>query len=208
MRGYPDAAEHVTPARVRLAEAARALVDAVASSDDVTDADLDAAAARVEAVTRTLRAAPPGTPVVRERERRWHDYLPRSPLVGVVSPLAPPAAYEFADGRLDLRVRFGAAFEGPPGCVHGGFVALAFDELLGMVTVLAGHRGFTGRLAVRYRQPTPLYEDLRATAWIDHHEGRRTVARGTIHAGDVLTAEAEGLFVTMRPDAARARFGR
>ena len=48
---------------------------------------------------------------------------------------------------------FGAAYEGPPGCVHGGFVAAAFDEVLGSTQSLSGEPGMTGRLTVNYRSP-------------------------------------------------------
>ena len=55
---------------------------------------------------------------------------------------------------------FNAAYEGPPGNVHGGMVAAAFDEVLGMAQSLSGNAGFTGTLTIRYRSPTPLYEPL------------------------------------------------
>ena len=64
--------------------------------------------------------------------------------------------------RVDLRRRRArraggpsSRYEGPPGYVHGGCVALAFDELLGMVNVLNGLGGLTGKLTVRYRRPDP-----------------------------------------------------
>ncbi len=41
------------------------------------------------------------------------------------------------DGRIVGSVTFTAAYEGPPGCVHGGYVAAAFDELLGVTQSLA-----------------------------------------------------------------------
>lgn len=203
MRGYPDADEHVTPARERLSAAARLLLDAIMTADDTDDAELDAAADRLEAVATDLRGFALGEPVHRVRGVRKHrDYLPRSPLVGSVSPLSPLASWSFDAGVLDLRVTFGAAYEGPPGHLHGGFVALVFDELLAMATVLTGQSGLTGKLSVRYRRPTPLHEELRCNAWIDHREGRRIVAKGTIRAGDETTAEAEGLFVKMRDEQA------
>ena len=57
-------------------------------------------------------------------------------------------------------VTFGSAYEGPPGHVHGGYVAAAFDELLGMTQSLGGMPGMTGTLTVRYRRPTPLRTEL------------------------------------------------
>ena len=40
--------------------------------------------------------------------------------------------------------RVGPAYEGPPGCVHGGFIAAAFDEVLGSTQSLSGSPGMTG----------------------------------------------------------------
>ena len=43
-------------------------------------------------------------------------------------------------------VTFGDAYEGPPGCVHGGFIAASFDEMLGFVAGATGKPGMTARL--------------------------------------------------------------
>jgi acyl-coenzyme A thioesterase PaaI-like protein len=131
-------------------------------------------------------------------------FFDRSPIIGLANPLAAPLSLTIVsddDGtRVEGRVRFGAAYEGPPGNVHGGIVAAVFDEALGMAQSLSGQAGFTGTLTVRYRSPTPLYEDLRVTAWVDRVDGRKIFTSGTCHAGDRLTAEAEGIFITVRPE--------
>jgi acyl-coenzyme A thioesterase PaaI-like protein len=205
----PSLTQSVDPDRRRLADATRALVDAVTRVRDDADPEaLARATAAVEAATAGL--AGPG--VLREGNRSavpraYHHYLPSSLLVGQAHPLAPLGAPEFADGVLTVRVRFGATYEGPPGYVHGGIVALAFDELFGMCNVCHGQGGLTGRLTVRYRAPTPLHRDLTMTAWLASREGRRTHVRGALHAGDPLTAEAEGLFVRPRPETRAAYFG-
>ena len=59
-------------------------------------------------------------------------------------------------GEIHGDVTFGAAFNGPPDCVHGGVIAETMDELLGCVCVTNGLGGFTGTLTVIYRSPTPL----------------------------------------------------
>src|SRR5690606_17353993 len=92
---------------------------------------------------------------------------------------------------------FGDAYEGPPGCVHGGYVAAAFDEVLGSAQSLGGRPGMTGRLTVHYRSPTPLRTELRFAGWVDRVEGRKTFTLGTLYAGDRLCAEAEGLFIAI-----------
>lgn len=209
MAPTPDLEQRVGAARRRLAESTRALVEAATLVPADSDADrLTAVAEAIDAATATLVGT--GATVAGARHRyakTYGSYLPHSLLVGQVHPLSPAATYSFADGVLDVRARFGAAYEGPPGYVHGGIVALAFDELFGMCNVCNGQGGLTGRLTVRYRTPTPLGQELRLTAWQDHHEGRRMHVRGTIHAGDTLTAEAEGLFVTPRPETRVEYFG-
>jgi len=196
-----DLTQHVDPARLRLARAVRALLDVGAGpdADHADPAALDAAAAAVEEAVARVSAATgrePGEPrAPRAPLSRYAEVLPHSSLVGTVSAIAPDATWTFADGVLEVHATFGLLCEGPPGSVHGGFVALAFDDALGMTNVLSGLGGFTGRLTVRYRARTPLHEELVLRAWVDRHEGRRTVTRGELHHGDTLCAEAEGLFV-------------
>ena len=72
-----------------------------------------------------------------------------------------------------------------------------FDELLGVAQSVSGKHGMTGRLTIHYRSPTPLHTELRIEGWLERAEGRKIVCRGTLHHGDVLCAESEGLFITV-----------
>ena len=73
----------------------------------------------------------------------------------------------------------------------------ALDELLGMAQSLSDKSGMTGTLTVRYRRPTPLHKELSFTAWVDRVEGRKIFTTGTIHDGETLCAEAEGVFISV-----------
>ena len=95
---------------------------------------------------------------------------------------------------------FGDAYEGPPGCVHGGFVAGAFDEVLGFTMSFSGLIGMTGRLLVHYRRPTPLHRSLRFEGRVDGVDGRKIHTSATLHVDGVLAAEAEGLFIALDPE--------
>jgi acyl-coenzyme A thioesterase PaaI-like protein len=201
----------VTPERVRLAQAVRHLIDAALTAEDAAAEELAEAADRTEHIAADLHrrhdlgGQPSG---VRQRPEMSHDdYLPRSPLVGEISPLAPPLDYEYRDGRLIGRGVFHAAYEGPPGYVHGGWIALAFDEMLGMANIASGHPGMTGRLSVRYRRPTPLHRPVALEAWTEQVDGRRIVTRGTLSVDGVVTAEGEGLFVVIDLERALEYFG-
>ena len=126
-----------------------------------------------------------------------HAFFDHSPIAGQANPLAPPILMEIEADRVVARVNYGAAYEGPPGSVHGGHVAAAFDEVLGMAQSLGGQPGMTGTLTIRYRKPTPLHTDLRIVAWNTATEGRKTFTSGEMYAGDVLTAEAEAIFISV-----------
>jgi acyl-coenzyme A thioesterase PaaI-like protein len=204
--GLPDAPEYATPERARLAASVRALIDAVMTSPDAGAATLLAVADGTDHLTAMLgggdAGAGPGY-----RPRSHGDYLPRSPIVGEASPLSPRLDWEVAGDAIEARGTFGAPYEGPPGFVHGGWVACAFDEVLGIANIAAGHPGMTARLTVHYRRPTPLFRELRFRGWVDRVEGRRIMSRAEVWDGDTLTAEAEGLFVQPRPELAAQYFG-
>lgn len=133
------------------------------------------------------------------------SFLDRSPLIGAINPLAVPMQVhsELDDsGEMNAigRVSFGAAYEGPPGCVHGGFIAAAFDEILGVAQSLNGNPGMTVNLSIDYRSPTPLEQPLVFRGRIKNIDGRKIWTTGTLHHGEVLCAEASGLFISMRSE--------
>ena len=117
------------------------------------------------------------------------------------SAIAIPLAYGLAtlpDGQqvVEGTVTCPLLYEGPPGGVHGGYIAGLFDDILGGTQqLIEGPSGLTGTLLVRYRALTPLETELRFRGWIDHVSGRRIRAKATCHAGSRLTSEAEALFI-------------
>jgi hypothetical protein len=128
-----------------------------------------------------------------------HASFEFSPFIGRANPLAPPIFLQGIDGVLHGRAVFGSAYEGPPGCVHGGYVAGAFDELLGATQSLSGQPGMTGTLTVKYRSPTPLHTELHFVGELVGVEGRKIFTTGKLFAGERLCAEAEGIFVSVDP---------
>ncbi|WP_343387244.1 PaaI family thioesterase [Candidatus Amarobacter glycogenicus] len=184
----------------KLAAALRKINEALVDMD-ASEEDLLAAAASAEQFAVRLEAT-------RKGHHQWgfaesstapstRVMLDRSPLMGLGNPLAPPLSFRVEDGKIRGTGRFGLHYEGPPGHVHGGFVAAALDELLGMAQSLSDKSGMTGTLTVRYRRPTPLHKELSFTAWVDRVEGRKIFTTGTIHDGETLCAEAEGVFISV-----------
>jgi acyl-coenzyme A thioesterase PaaI-like protein len=128
-----------------------------------------------------------------------HRLRERSPFIGRANPVALPLVVEFVEGGIDAIANFSTLYEGPPGCLHGGYIAGIFDEVLGAAQTYSGHAGMTGRLTVHYRSPTPLNTDLHLRARLESVSGRKILCKGTLHAGEVLCAEAEGLFIAIDP---------
>ncbi len=195
--------ESISPERAglrRVADAVRRVIHAMhgvdadlAAFEDAGSA-LEAAAERLEGYeTRSVHgfgeAANSGDPF---------GFFEFSPVLGRGNPLAAPLVLQQTDGQyIEATARFGAAYEGPPGCVHGGYVAAAFDDVLGLAQSLSGQHGMTANLTIDYRSPTPLHEELRFRGHFERAEGRKIFTTGTLHAGNRLCAEARGLFVSV-----------
>jgi acyl-coenzyme A thioesterase PaaI-like protein len=185
----------------RLANAMRLVIERLVPSN-APEAELRLAAEGLERYAEALRAHP--------RLKHFHGYaesanagdvgafFDQSPMIGLANPLAPPIAIGRSGARSAIAsVTFGSAYEGPPGCVHGGFVAAAFDEVLGFVQSLGGNPGMTARLTIHYRRPTPLHTELRFEGDLVRVEGRKIYTEARVWAAGELTAEAEGLFVSV-----------
>lgn len=185
----------------RLADAMRLVIERLVPSDAPED-ELRVAADALERYAEQLKAH------TRLKRMSGHAesanagdvgaFFDQSPLIGLANPLAPPITIgKTGPTTAGATVCFGSAYEGPPGSVHGGYVAAAFDEVLGFVQSLSGRGGFTGTLTIRYRKPTPLHTDLVFEAEMLRVEGRKIFTEGRLFAGDMLCAEAEGIFVSV-----------
>jgi acyl-coenzyme A thioesterase PaaI-like protein len=192
------------PAAAELAHAIRELaavaVTALAPPDALRDA-----AARVRALAVALAAhvptdAPPARFPHLEVLTAPADLMPFDPVMGRLSPLAPPLELAVEDGRAAATIAFTIPYGGPPGCVHGGILAACFDQVLNVANLLAGVAGPTVSLEVRYRKPTPLGTALRFEADPPAVSGRRVRTRGVLRDGETVLVEATGVFVTLPVD--------
>lgn len=123
-------------------------------------------------------------------------------VVGVRNAFAPPVRLHWSeDGIVRAAVDLGAAYEGPPGSVHGGVSALLLDHLMGE-TASARHTRLTvtGTLTLRYVQPLPLGR-VRMQAHIAEEAGRKITVSATISPDEddaAAAVEATGLFIIPR----------
>lgn len=127
------------------------------------------------------------------------EFFAYSPVIGPKNPLAPPVEFKLVDREMHAVHSFDAPYNGPPAAVHGGVIALVYDELLGCLGAILDIGGFTGTLKIVYRSLTPLDRPIRMRGWIDRQEGVKTFIKGEMHVreGGVerLCSEAEGIFI-------------
>jgi hypothetical protein len=193
------------PAKRELADAIRELMACLAETDAPAD-ELLAIADQVRNAARRFSGQPEmeDPPGVAEMSLAagMEVFRDRSPIVGKANPLAPPATFAVDHDHEIVygEVCFGPAYQGAPGCVHGGFVAAAFDEALGMATIFSGKPGMTGWIRVSYKKPTPLETNLRLVGRMDSVEGRKIQTSAELLAGDTVVAEATGLFISIPID--------
>ena len=194
-------------ARHRLAAATRALNEKLVSSD--IDPELAAALTKkIEDLTAELSQATQVDGLIDMAKRGERgtidDVMGELVSVGGRShPCSPELRWQEELNQISGTVRFSQAFEGPPGHVHGGWVAGVLDHLMGMTHVRTGHPGMTGGLSVRYLKPTPLNQVIEVSAEATELDEKRTAVKAVMRSGETTTATAEAIFV--RVD--RAKFG-
>jgi hypothetical protein len=117
-------------------------------------------------------------------------YVDHARDIGAYNPCFPEYELSVEGDRASGTVTFPVAYEGPPGVVHGGFLALFFDCAVQHHNCDAGVAGRTTSLALRYRRPAPLLTPLDVA--IDRVAGDgRIRSTGTLSAGGRVLCEAE-----------------
>jgi len=94
-------------------------------------------------------------------------------------------------------------FQGPPGRVHGGVVALIVDEVMASVNRVMGQRAFTAKLSLNLRAAAPTGTPLLFRAWLRERRGRKIMidVEGRTDAGVFVDGEALFIATETSPDA-------
>ena len=194
---------HVPPGSDVLADAVRRLVDAVVRTQ-VPAATVTEAAAAVDAVTASLSGDLREGPYTPDLTNPFGN--PVSLVTGPAHPYAPPVRVSAGPDGATALFHLGSTYEGPPGLVHGGMLALVLDHVLGQAALGAGHGGMTVSLELTYLAPTPIGSDLVAEAHVVSVDGRKISLVGSVRSGDTTTVTARGLFLALDREKAAALF--
>ncbi|HEY9303964.1 MAG TPA: PaaI family thioesterase [Mycobacterium sp.] len=180
-----------------LTQSVRELIDATVRTQAGADV-VAAAKAEIDSATARLRQNQlDGTFGVRYlatgERMAWGNAV-----VGVRNPIAPPVVIHRDDsGKAWCDFHLGAAYEGPPGHVHGGVAALVLDHLLGEAASDGVNPRLTGTISLRYVRATRLGQ-LHAEAITTRVDGVKTFAAGHLADEEGVTVEAEGVFILPR----------
>ncbi|HEX9622790.1 MAG TPA: PaaI family thioesterase [Streptosporangiaceae bacterium] len=182
-----------TDERRELGESLRRLLDVVVQTG-AAPAELKAATATIDELTARL-----ATPTARADQSITADsYRTHLSLVGGLShPVAPQLQIHVNGDVGQGEVVIGPVFQGGPGLVHGGILALLIDHAKGCVAARPERPAMTVRLAMRYLRPTPLGVPLTVTVRLDRVEGRRLHLTTEITANGEVTVDAEAVFLRL-----------
>lgn len=180
-----------------LADSVRELVDATIRTEVDADAvaaakrDIDAALARLR--SKQLDGAFGVRHTTSGESMGWGNAV-----IGIRNAFAPPVITRRDEsGRVWGDFTLGAAYEGPPGHVHGGVAAMILDHLLGEAASPDRKPRFTGSITVRYLRATKL-GPLHVEAARTRTDGVKTFCSGHIADAEGVTVEAEGVFILPR----------
>jgi acyl-coenzyme A thioesterase PaaI-like protein len=191
----------------------RSMADAVRRLVEITvDSDADAVTT-ASAADRLHRLADELAAMVKEphppkhvgmtfvEESNPHEHFQLDVMLGLYNPLALPVEMSWEPPVARGRATFTSPYEGPPNCVHGAIISAAFDQVFNVANLKSGVAGPTAYLHVDYRRPTVLLRPLVFEGWVDRTEGRKSFCKGRLLQDEVVTCEAEGLFIKVSPEA-------
>ena len=187
--GAPRFGEQPLPQTVAAAGAIRRLSGLLLSLEH-DHPTVDVMVAQIGAWERELAQVAPPDPRPRigaHATTAQRVYLDHAFDVGAYNPAFPEYTFDHLDAETASgRVTFPIVFEGPPGLVNGGFLAVFFDCVTQHQSCASGRTGKTRALTVTFRRPTPILAELRFDVTRTEVDGRVTSTARLLRDDEVL----------------------
>src|ERR1700744_1288547 len=150
-----------------------------------------------------LRAAvpPDNTPRIGDDDEGTRRvYLDHATDIGAFNPCFPEYRFDRLDAQTASgQVAFPLVYEGPPGLVHGGFLAVFFDCVIQHHNCVLGLSGKTRSLNVTFGRPTPLLTELGFDI-VRRHVERGIASTARLLLGDEVLCIGEVNTLASQPD--------
>ena len=190
----------LAPGADELAQAVRELMEATVRAQG---GDLAKATELVREATAQLSDLRQGPWVVGGTQAS-----PYNAVLGPGNPVAVPVVLtQRTKEGVRGEVTFGTPYEGAPGLVHGGVLALVMDQVLGEAGIAAEVAGMTIGLELRYAAPTRVHVPLVVEGHVVAAGDRIVEMAGTVTADGVTTVTATATFFRLTEAHARRIFG-
>jgi hypothetical protein len=145
-------------------------------------------------------APPDPTPRMGSDGPERRVYLGRAFDIGSFNPVFPEYAFDrIGEQAASGRVAFPLVFEGPPGLVHGGMLAVFFDCVTQHQNCALALTGKTRSLEVTYQAPTPILTDLTFDI-VRTQQDRAITSTARLLHGDRVLCTGVVRTVARRPD--------
>jgi hypothetical protein len=180
------------PESLEVASLLRTVTGLVLSLESPSPA-LERLAAALRSAEAELGKLVPADPAPRIGAQAAADarvYIDHSGDIGAYNPCFPTYQIRIDGNRASGTVSFPIVYEGPPGIVHGGFLAVFFDSIVQHHNCELGLAGKTTSLTLTYRRPTPLVTELAFEVERSVDE-RRITSLARLMAGGSVLCEAQ-----------------
>jgi hypothetical protein len=188
-QGNPRFGEQPLPQTVAAAAALRRLTGLLLSLEH-EHPTVDAMVAQIAEWERELAPAAPSDPTPRigpQGTEHQRVYLDHAFDIGAYNPCFPEYSFDHLDAdTASGRVTFPVVYEGPPGLVNGGFLAVFFDCVTQHQSCASGRTGKTRSLTVTFRRPTPVLVEMGFDVVRAETDGRVTSTARLLHGDEVL----------------------
>ena len=144
--------------------------------------------------------APDATPRIGDGADSQRVYLSHAFDIGAFNPCFPEYEFDRIDAETAAgRVTFPVVYEGPPGLVHGGFLAVFFDCVIQHQNCATELSGKTRSLNVKFRRPTPILTELRFDI-TRTQEDRGVTSTARLLLDDEVLCIGEATTLALSPD--------
>ena len=118
---------------------------------------------------------------------------------GEKNPIGLHLTFEFDGEKIITKKILSREFQGYEGSVHGGIISTILDETMcKFISEKYRERALTGRLEVRFKNPTPVEQEVKISAWQESQRKNIITMCATIETSDgTITAEATAKFAVV-----------